>query len=224
MSVAIFGGTFDPIHDGHLRVALAVRDRFDLERVLLLPAWCPPHKQGEVLTPWGHRFAMAAIACLEVEAVEASPAEGYLAGTSYTVEMLERFRTDCGPVEPLLFVMGSDSLAELPSWKNYPRILELANLAVAPRPGTGRLRALNALPADIAVRFDEAEPDDAPAAALPPAGRIYWVEMDPVDISGSGVRRRIQEGEKATGLVPDAVATYIARYQLYGKRRDPSRT
>ena len=215
MRLGLLGGTFDPIHRGHVAIARGVRDRFALDRLLLLPAGRPPHKADDALTPWAHRFAMAALASLEMERIEASAAEGGRGGASYTVETLEEFRHGLEPGDLLLFALGSDSLFDLPNWREPRRVLELASLAVVPRPGAERA-ALGRLDAEIARRvIDLAAGPATPAERLAPVGAVYWLDLPADEVSGTGIRQRIRRGDGIGGLVPPAVAAYIAKYRLY---------
>jgi nicotinate-nucleotide adenylyltransferase len=222
--LGLFGGTFDPIHRGHIALARSVRDLFDLNRLLLLPAWVPPHKLGAEVSEWRHRFAMAELACGEVDRVEPSGLEGSRPGPSYTVETLEQFRAELATSDPLLFLMGADSLAELASWKDHRRILDLANLVVAPRAGADRAAILAGLDAEARERVVVVGPPGADAAVpVPAAGRIYWVDLPLVQISGRDIRRRVSAGTSIGGLVPETVEAYISKYELYtGRDRSPS--
>ncbi|MGD8375486.1 MAG: nicotinate (nicotinamide) nucleotide adenylyltransferase [Acidobacteriota bacterium] len=213
--LGLLGGTFDPVHRGHLAVAEAVRDGFRLPRILLLPALLPPHKGSHRLTGFEHRLRMVEAACRGRRGLEASPYEGTHPGPSYTVETLAHFRSLVGAGPPLYFVLGADSLAEIHGWREPRRILSLAHVIVAPRPGTSREAAEAALLPDLAARV---RPRDD--AAAPPAGCIYWLEMDSIELSGSEVRRRVRSGKSIAGLVPDAVSEYIHRHHLYGGNED----
>lgn len=221
MRLGILGGTFDPIHAGHLAIAAGVRDLFALDRLLLLPAWVPPHKQGEPITPFPHRFAMSALASLGIDRVAASPEEGMRPGPSFTVDTLARLRETLDPADPLLFVLGSDSLADLPTWRDPQTILSLANLVVAPRGGNDPAAIAAALPGDLAARLVRLGKGEQPRP-LPPAGRIYWAALPQVAVSGTEIRRRVREGHPIEGLVPASVAEYISKYELYSERRMPS--
>ena len=212
MRLGILGGTFDPIHRGHLTLAIAARDRFRMDRLLLLPAALPPHKQGERLTPFPHRLAMVTLAARGIDRIEASSDEAQRVGPSFTVETLARFRASLDPSDPLLFLLGSDSLAELHSWRDPAGILSLANLVVAPRPGALPEQVAAALPADLRARLI---PAGHPIEPLPPAGNVYWIAIPEQPVSGTEIRRRVREGAPLEGLVPDAVAAYISEHELY---------
>lgn len=217
-ALGIFGGTFDPIHCGHLAMVRSTVERYGLDRLLLVPAWQPPHKTDAVLTEWHHRFAMAALACQNLDRVHVSAVEKMRSGISFTVETLEHFRHQVGPDTPILFLMGSDSLAELPAWKDHTRLLELAHILVAPRPGVKREAALEALGPELARRAlrVENEPEAPPAD---PAGSILWLDWQPIELSGSEIRRRLRAGESIENLVPSPVAAYILQHRIYPESR-----
>jgi nicotinate-nucleotide adenylyltransferase len=210
MRLGILGGTFDPVHNGHLAIAAFARDRLGIDRLLLIPARRPPHKGDDGISSIEHRLAMVELACADVPRLEASPYEASRPGPSYTVETLSHFRVGLGPGDGLFFVLGSDSLADLPSWREPDRILELASLAVAPRPGVGRAAAETAIGDARRGRLCDV-PEGPPA----PAGAIYWLDAPPHEISGSDIRRRVREGREIKELVPAPVAQYISRCGLY---------
>jgi nicotinate-nucleotide adenylyltransferase len=212
MRLGIFGGTFDPIHRGHLACAVAARDRFRMDRLLLLPAALPPHKQGEHVTAFRHRLAMVALAARGIDRIAASSDEALRVGPSFTVDTLARFRATLDPSDPLLFLLGSDSLAELHAWRDPAGILSLANLVVAPRPGASPAQVAAALTADLRARLI---PPDLPIEPLPPSGNMYWLALPEQAVSGTEIRRRIRAGAPLEGLVPDAVAAYISEQELY---------
>ncbi len=215
-ALGIFGGTFDPIHRGHLAIATSVVEGLDLARLLLVPASEPPHKPGVAVTDFRHRLAMVAAACEPLDRIEVSAVEQERSGPSFTVDTLEYFRNQEGPKVPLVFVMGSDSLAELPLWKDHRRILELAHVLVAPRPGLRREEALAGLGPDLASRVST---HGSKAALEEPTGSILWLDWTPLDISGSRIRRMVASGEPIEELVPSSVAAYISRYRIYPEPR-----
>ncbi len=136
-SLGILGGTFDPIHHGHLVIAEEAREALGLERVLVVPAATPPHKPGRPVTAAEHRLAMAELATAGNPAFAVSRVELDRGGRSFTVDTLETLRAERGPgVEDPWFILSSEALAELPSWRRPDRILELCRLAVVPRAGT----------------------------------------------------------------------------------------
>jgi nicotinate-nucleotide adenylyltransferase len=197
-AVGILGGTFDPIHHGHLLIAEEARETLGLERVVLVPAASPPHKPGRPVTDARHRLAMTRLAVEGNPAFAVSDVEVVRGGASYTVETLEAFAGQ-GAGEPWL-LLSSEALAGFPTWRQPDRILELARLAVVPRAG------YEALDVEWVRRH------------LPGReARFRFLAGPLLPISGSVVRRRAAVGRSVRYLVPDAVADYIARHRLYAQ-------
>ena len=195
-SVGILGGTFDPIHHGHLVIAEEAREALGLERVLLVPAAEPPHKPDSVVTPAEHRLAMVELAVAGNPAFAVSGIEVERGGPSYTVETLETLLRE-GVSDPW-FILSAEALAGFPAWRRPDRILELCRLAVVPR---GDHDALDA--AWVREHFPGREE------------RIAFLAGPLLPISGSVVRRRAAAGRSVRYLVPDAVARYITDHALY---------
>jgi nicotinate-nucleotide adenylyltransferase len=195
-SVGILGGTFDPIHHGHLVIAEEAREALGLERVLLVPAAEPPHKPDSVVTPAEHRLAMVELAVAGNPAFAVSGIEVERGGPSYTVETLETLLRQ-GVSDPW-FILSAEALAGFPAWRRPDRILELCRLAVVPR---GNHDALDA--AWVREHFPGRE------------DRIAFLAGPLLPISGSVVRRRAAAGRSVRYLVPDAVARYITDHALY---------
>lgn len=195
-SVGVLGGTFDPIHHGHLAIAEEARESLGLEHVLLVPAASPPHKPGRPVTDAAHRLAMTRLAVEDNPSFAVSALEIERGGASYTVDTLEALAA-AGTTEPW-FILSAEALADFASWRSPDRILELCRLAVVPRGGYEPLDS-----AWIAARFPGRE------------DRVRFLPGPLLPISGSVVRRRAAVGRSVRYLVPDAVARYIAHHQLY---------
>ncbi|RPI52694.1 MAG: nicotinate (nicotinamide) nucleotide adenylyltransferase [Acidobacteria bacterium] len=198
LRVGILGGTFDPIHLGHLEAASAARRALSLDRVLLLPSRTPPHRSTEPRASAFHRFAMAALAAADYD-MAVSDLELRREGPSYTALTLEALHREGYSPTKLYFVTGSDAFAEVATWYDYPRILSLANFVVVSRPGAPR--ASNLLP--------------SPQSPIPGAPTVISVEAHTPDVSSTEVRRRVGAGESIDGLVPSSVAGHIRRHRLY---------
>ena len=199
-SVGIVGGTFDPIHHGHLVIAEEAREALGLERVVFMPAATPPHKPGRPVTPVADRLAMLKLAIRDNDAFEVGTVEIERGGASFTVDTLVELAA-AGVDEPWL-ILSAEALASFPSWRRPDRILDLARLAVVPRGGYETL--------------DEAwVRDHLPGRE----DRFLFLPGPLLPISGSVVRRRAAAGRSVRYLVPDAVARYIADHSLY---TDPS--
>lgn len=186
MKLGLLGGTFDPIHLGHLRAAETAREALGLDELRFVPAGIPPHRQGP-LSPAHDRYAMVALATASHPAFVASDAELTRNGPSYTVDTVARLRGE-HPQAELVLVVGSDTWPELAGWRDAERLLTLCSLAVVTRPGIS-------------------------PAAPGPAARL--VEGPGLPISASEIRSRVREGHSIRYLVPDAVAAHIRKRGLY---------
>ncbi len=206
MKVGIFGGTFDPPHLAHLQVARAARDRLHLGLLEVIPCAVPPHR-GEPRADGWDRFAMVAMTFAGEERVLPSARELRRGGVSYTVDTLEEIAAE-RPGDEIYLVLGADSYDDLPWWKNAGRILELAHLAVAARPGSFGLERL---------RPEDRERLRPPGDPPPPGRRgIYRIPMDPVPIAARRIRDRIARGDLPREDLHPAVQRYILARGLYG--------
>ena len=201
MRIGILGGTFDPIHVGHLEAAIVAGRAFSLDKVLLMPSRTPPHRATEPRASVFHRFAMAALAAAERD-LTVSDLEVRRDGPSYTVETLEALHRDGVAPSDLFFITGTDAFADVAMWHDYPRILQLANFIVVSRPGSARASEL--------IRNDHSTPERNPTA---PA--VFSVEADTPDVSSTEIRRRVGAGDSLDGFVPPSVAGHIRRHRLY---------
>ena len=195
--VGLLGGTFNPPHVAHLVCAQEALLQLGLDRVLLVPAGVPPHKEVEAEPGAEHRIAMCEAAVAGDDRLGVSRADADRTGPAYTVELLRGLRA-AAPEDELTFIVGGDMAYSLPAWREPAEVLALARLAIAEREGVRR--------ADIAERL----------AALPGAAeRVDFFDMPRLDISSSLLRRRAAAGVPLRYLVPDAVGAYIAREGLY---------
>ncbi|MEX2431415.1 MAG: nicotinate-nucleotide adenylyltransferase [Dehalococcoidia bacterium] len=202
MRRGILGGTFDPVHTGHLILAQEVLWRLGLDGIWFIPTGLPWMKRDEQLTSPEHRLAMVRLAIAGNDKFHASAVEVDRPGETYTVDTLEELRAGEMPDGELLFIMGVDTLHSLHRWKRPERILELARIVVALRPGHGEI-------------------DLSKLAAIDPtaAERVMLVHMPLMEISGTELRRRAADGEPLRYLVPDAVEQYIREHRLYKGRK-----
>ena len=209
--LGIFGGTFDPIHYGHLRLAETAREALGLGRVRLIPAGQPPHRA----TPGAagaHRLEMARLAAADNPAFEVDPAEVEAAQASYTILTLERLRAERDPRRPLVLLLGVDAFLGLPTWRRWTELFDFAHLAVANRPGYSLDGAT--IPAALA---EEAKRRQASSSILgaAPAGHLVQFAMTPLAISATDIRARCAAGQSLRYLLPPPVVDYISRHQLY---------
>jgi len=220
--VALFGGSFDPIHNGHLSVARAADRRFNFDELHLIPASRPPHKLKQHLAPFPHRFAMVALACTEHPHFVPSLAEAGEdfsgAQLRYSVDTVRYFRhVYHGHGDRLFFMIGADAFLDIPTWKEYETLLTLCDFIIANRPGI-RPEALRlVIPPDLIARPDakkEAEPPSQVVAQLHKT-TIYLLENVSSDVSATEVRRHAHRGQSIHGLVSACVEEYILKQGLY---------
>ncbi len=197
MRLGLLGGTFDPVHRGHLALARAARDELGLDEVLFLPAGQPWRKAGRMIASNEHRLAMLRRALEGEAAFRVSMMELERPGPSYTADTLEALRDD-RPEDELFFLLGEDALMDLPNWARPQRILELARLAVVRRADTS------------AEALEETE------RRVPGLGeRVIWLKMPVVAVSATEIRKRVYGGQPIGDLVPATVEEYIRKQGLY---------
>ncbi|HEY8550522.1 MAG TPA: nicotinate-nucleotide adenylyltransferase [Vicinamibacterales bacterium] len=214
MPFGILGGTFDPIHLGHLAVAAAVERALGLDRILLVPARTPPHRSAPLVSIY-HRFAMVALAAMTAEALVASDLDLDSSEPSYTSTLLERFAARGHTASQMVFITGADAFAEIATWRHYPAILDRAHFAVVSRPGLEATTLPASLPA-LADRFLAVRPaGDGRSFELPETPRILLIDAETPDVSSTQVRERAREGGPLTDLLPASVAAYVRRHGLY---------
>ena len=207
--IGIFGGTFDPIHYGHLRVADEVRAALDLAEVRLMPAGNPYHRSNVVATA-AQRLAMAQLAVREFPGLTVDAREAVQATPSYTVDALSSLRAEM-PGRPLLLLIGVDAFLSLPRWKRWTDLFALAHMVIVARPGAH-------LPAPVPPPLDAvwaARLTDDPRLLAAPAGRIYLQAVTPQPVSATQVRALMRAGRRPDGLLPPAVVAYIESHSLY---------
>jgi nicotinate-nucleotide adenylyltransferase len=191
MKIGLFGGSFDPIHRGHIQPVLEAVEQAGLDRVIYLPTGRPPHKPNRRLAPALARYAMTELALVRHDRLWVSAHELSEAAPTYTVDTLRHFAA-AYPGDELHLVIGADSFAELSTWVRFEEILELARLVVLARPGVAAI------------------------AAAAPAARVQRVDNRPVEVSSTEVRRLLARGERPpAGWVPEPVVDFAFKYRLY---------
>ena len=208
--IGVLGGTFDPIHNGHLDVADAARRACALGTVLLVPARVPPHRAAAPHAPAAHRFAMAAMAAHARDDLCVSDIEMRDSGPSFTSVTLARLAAYGYRPAQLFFITGADTFADIASWHDYPAVLDRSHFVVVSRPGhpVATLRAQS----DIRPRMREAtgkRRTDSESVS------IWLVDAATRAVSSSALRRRLTEGQPIDEFVPDAVARHITKHGLY---------
>jgi nicotinate-nucleotide adenylyltransferase len=198
MDVGVFGGTFDPIHSGHLVVAGAVRANLNLSEVIFIPAGNPWLKASKSITPADQRLEMVCLAIANNPSFRASGIEVEKSGPSYTVDTITTLQQKMGEKVRLFFLLGSDALAELPQWKEPERLIQICQLVAFSRPGSVRPSLQNL---ELTI----------PGVSQ----RVRFVEVPQVDISATQIRSRVAQRLSIYHLVPEAVEKYIKEHQLY---------
>ena len=199
MNIGVLGGTFDPIHKGHLMVAEEVRARLNLELTLFVPAGQPRLKPDTPISVAEHRLEMVRLAIAGKPYFKLSTVEIERDGPTYTVDTLVELQAQFGTEDELFFIVGWDSLAELPRWHQSSRLIELCHLVAVPRPGYRRPK-LKTLEASI------------PGLS----GRVMLLDSPEIDASASDIRERVARGLSVRHLVPEPVNRYIKLHRLYG--------
>jgi len=202
VNLGVMGGTFDPVHLGHLAVAEEAREVLDLERILFVPAGQPPHKPAGEVTSIEHRLAMVELAIADNRAFELSRIEVDRPGPSYTVDTLE---TLAAGGDRVTVILSAETFAELPTWHEPWRLFEAARVAVAPRWG-----------------YPAPDPDWLAATFPGREDRVSYLEGPRLGVSSTALRARVAAGRSIRYLVPQPVAAYIAANNLYTARRNAS--
>lgn len=212
--VGLFGGTFNPVHNGHLRVAEQVLAHIPLDRVLFIPSYLPPHKESRELASVEHRLKMVELACQRNGRFQVCDIEARNPQPSYSINTLKTLKKIYSGVS-FLFIAGIDAFLEIDTWRDYPRLFEECSFIVVRRPGfdvgllASKIRSLQEK--GVSARIGE-----QPAESIGfSSGYVYVLDVETPDISSSDIRKRRQAGMPIKHLVPEEVAEYIEKYNLY---------
>ena len=216
--IAVYGGTFDPVHNGHIEVARRILKLFALDEVLFMPAYVAPHKQRAIVSSAFHRYAMLALATQDDDRLRISTAELDARERVYTVETLARLRERFGDTTRLFFIMGADSWTEIRSWRDWERLLQLCDHIVVTRPGYDL--DTPGVPAAAETMSDLRGLGGKEVAALLSeewGPRVFITDAVMVDASATNIRAAARAGdrEKLAELIPARVVDYIEKYGLY---------
>ena len=218
-SIAIFGGTFDPVHVGHIAVARAAQRRFHLDEVHFVPSGQPPHKPRHALVPFPDRYAMVALACADhlhfLPSLAEAGEDASGLHTFYSIDTVRRFRKHLKhPHDRLFFIIGADAFLHLPTWRSYEALLDSCDFIVASRPGF-RLEALRLIvPPELLGRPDPARPADRRTIVLRRSA-VHLLDSVTSHVSATEIRRRLKHRQSIRGLVPVRVEEYILKQALY---------
>lgn len=212
MKTGILGGTFNPIHLAHLRIAEEVYQTLELDRVLFIPAAEPPHKDVAGEISFSHRLAMVEAAIKDHPDFHASDLELQRSGKSFSVDTLEILRQE-DPQGELYFIIGLDSYRDIALWKDFPRIFSLCHLVVTTRPGVVIKDSLGPLP--VAMHNDFCYDEEAKKVRHKSGNYLIFLEETRLDISSTQIRDLKRKGQPIAHLVPAAVAAYIEEKGLY---------
>lgn len=203
MKIGILGGTFDPVHRGHLLIAEEARKALGIEEIVMVPAGQPPFKSSEPVTLSKHRLEMLRLAITGREHLWISGVEMERPGPSYTVDTIAEFQEKYRDEGELFFIIGWDSLSQIAEWRDPSRLISMCRLVAVARPGCER-------------------PDLQKLEASVPGitKRVSWLDKPQIDISASAVRDKVARGEAIDNLVPKAVAEYIREHGLYTKKQE----
>lgn len=213
-SIAIFGGTFDPIHSGHLAVAEAAERLFYLDATYFVPSSRPPHKKRVELAAFSHRYAMVALAAAGhstfIPSLAEAPPESGVAEAFYSIDTVRRFRREY-PRDRIYFILGADSFLEITIWKSFEALLDSCDFIIASRPGFRLDTVREVLPSRMLGGKPACEPD---AIALRKS-TVHLLTAVSSEVSSTEIRRRRKSGASIHALVPEGVEDYILKQALY---------
>ena len=216
MRIGLFGGTFDPIHWGHLRSAEEVREAFDLDCVFFIPASIPPHKKGKTRTAARDRLAMVRMAVARNPRFTVSTVEIARPGVSYSIDTIRYFAEDQCKGASFYFIIGLDAFAEIGTWKDFEKIFPLCNFIVTSRPGNGYASPLRGT--SIAVRRLFCYDFERKIYTHRYGTSLHFLKLTDFAVSASDIRERVRHGKSIRYLVPSSVETYIKNHRLYKRK------
>lgn len=222
MRIGLLGGTFNPIHNGHLYIAEEVRKKLYLDRILFIPSGTPPHKKEKTIPPAKHRLEMTRLALLGHPDFELCEIEVKRPGKSYSVETLSELKR-LHPHDRLFFIIGMDAFVDLPTWREPERLLSLCDFVIVTRPGhpfsqfpdIGPLQEIQKVDSSRLLELDDLGKGSV-TIPLTSGTSIHFLSIPPSPISASEIRKRLAAGAETKNLLPEPVASYIIKNKLYG--------
>jgi nicotinate-nucleotide adenylyltransferase len=226
LALGLFGGSFNPIHYGHLAIAHGAREALRLDRILFIPTGTPPHKTDSGLAPAADRFEMVRVAIDGIEPFSVSDIEMSRPGKSYSIDTVRVLQKEYGESTGLYFLIGLDAFVDLPSWKEPEALLRLCRFVVISRPGQSYrslagVTLLHAPPLALLAELDAGHRTRVDIA-FPGGPGLICLSLPPNPISASDIRQRVRRAEPLANLLPPQVESYILQHRLY--QEDPDRT
>jgi nicotinate-nucleotide adenylyltransferase len=212
--IGLLGGTFNPVHEGHLRAAEEVQLKFALSQILFIPSYIPPHKQTTDMASPEDRFAMVELAVRAHPQLVASPLEIEAREKSYSIITLNKLKA-IHPDAWVFFILGVDAFFEIETWRSYREVLKQCRFIVISRPGFDLARAREVLPSEYSKEIGKCSGSGSVQESLLARFRIFLVPIKALDISATDIRHRVREGRSIHGLVPGPVEEYIRKKNLY---------
>ncbi|MBM4126538.1 MAG: nicotinate (nicotinamide) nucleotide adenylyltransferase [Nitrospira sp.] len=219
LKLGLLGGSFNPIHNGHLALAGHVLDKLQLDHILFIPTGDPPHKQDGSLAPAAHRYEMVRLAIADKPAFGLSDMEIRRTGKSYTIDTVQTLQHQFGPSTDLHLLIGLDAFLDLPNWKDPRELLRRCRFVVVPRPGQSfqslaTMPLLPVLPPQALMQLDTGESLRLDIA-IPSCRGIVCLSIPPCSTSASDIRERIRHGMTLANLLPPLVGSYILQHHVY---------
>jgi nicotinate-nucleotide adenylyltransferase len=218
--IGLFGGTFNPIHSGHIRAAASVREGFGLDTVVLIPASIPPHKHSRDIAPAHDRLEMVRLAAADLENILVSDVELVRSGPSYTIDTVRHLRRQFDRDTQMFFIVGGDAFLEIDTWKNFDDLLLSIPMIVLDRPAdhnspNGSFFQTIAAYLQTRISGDYLPDEDGLSFSHPRRQTVYLYPGEMIDMSSTQIRQRIGRGETLAGELPPSVEDYIQRKGLY---------
>ncbi len=219
MDIGIFGGTFNPIHNGHLIVAEQIREWFKLTRIYFVPSAIPPHKEGTILEG-NHRLGMVKLATDSNPFFYSSSVEVDRGGSSYTIDTVREMKKEIGEEHTFYFILGTDAFRDIHTWKDYPHLLQFCKFIVISRPRADLDSVREGLSSfltgpDLNLVIKRVREQEISQGINPQKADIFFIHVPQIDISSSDIREMIRKGRSIRYQVPDAVEQYIEQNGLY---------
>lgn len=212
--IGILGGTFNPIHEGHVKVAEDVQKKFRLEKILFIPSYIPPHKESVDMASPHHRLRMIELAVSAHPQFLASSIEIEAKGKSYSIFTILKLKKTF-PKAAIFFILGIDAFLEIDTWREYKKVLEQCYFVVVSRPGYSLDDAADALPPEYRERMTETQRTERIDDNMVLSYKMFLFQMESLDIASTEIRQNIRQKKSIKGLVPEAVEDYIRENKLY---------